>query len=112
MLGSDGKRARQSENGKRARQREIKKSERERARKEWERQRERRSLPHRFKKVRTKEGESFFYGKQNRKTSPEKQDKFFFWFSVDQFEFSIYSHFLTLPNTGKLVKSFTENVLH
>ena len=111
MLGSDGKRARQSENGKRARQREIKKSERERARKEWERQRERRSLPHRFKKVRTKEGESFFYGKQKRKTSPEKQDKFFFWFSVDQFEFSIDSHFLTLPNTKKLVKSFTENVL-
>ena len=41
MLGSDGKRARQSENGKRARQRERKKSERERARKEWERERER-----------------------------------------------------------------------
>ena len=41
MLGSDGRRARQSENGKRARQRERKKSERERARKEWERERER-----------------------------------------------------------------------
>ena len=45
MLGSDGKRARQSENGKRARQRERKKSERERARKEWERERERETEP-------------------------------------------------------------------
>jgi hypothetical protein len=65
MLGSDEKRARQSENGKRARDRVRKKSKRERARKEWEkeRERERRSLPHRFNKVRIEEGESLFYGK-------------------------------------------------
>jgi hypothetical protein len=56
ILGSDGKRARQRE------------------RKKSERKRERRSLPHRFKKVRIEEEESLFYGKQKRKTSPEKQD--------------------------------------
>jgi hypothetical protein len=72
-------------NGKRVRQRERKKSERERARKEWER--ERRSLPHRFKKVRVEEGESLFYGKQKRKTSPEKQDKFFFGFQLTNLSF-------------------------
>ena len=76
MLGSDGKRARQSENGKRARQRERKKSERERARKEWER--ERKNLPYRFKKVKIEEGESLFYGKQKRKTSPKTRQIFFF----------------------------------
>ena len=78
MLGSDGKRARQSENGKRARQREIKKSERERARKEWERQRERRSLPHRFKKVRIEEGRACFTENRSVKQA-QKQDKFFFF---------------------------------
>ena len=85
MLGSDGKRARHRGNGKKARQRE----------------KERRCLPHRFKKVRIEEEESLFYGKQKSKTSPEKQDKFFsFGFPLTNL-FSVDSHFLTLPNTGK-----------
>jgi hypothetical protein len=42
----------------------------------------------------------------------KNKTNFFFWFSIDQFEFSVDSHFLTLPNTGKRVKPFIENVLH
>jgi hypothetical protein len=73
MLGSDGKRARQSENGKRARQRERKKSERERARKECVRERERRSLPHGFKKVRIEEGRACFT--ENRSVKQAQKNK-------------------------------------
>ena len=62
-------------------------------------------------------GKSLFYRKQKRKTSLEKQDKFFFfWFAIDQFEFFVHSHFLILPNRKTLKtfykkKLFTKNVL-
>ena len=83
-------------------ERERKKSERERVRKELERERE---LTSQLQESRPdwRGGELVL--------QPGKTRQIFFWFSVDQFEFSVDSHFLTLPNTGKLVKPFTENGL-
>ncbi len=107
MLGSDGKRARQSENGKRARQRERKKSEK----RVGEREREGAYLTD-SRKSGLKRGRACFVENRSVKQVRKNKTIFFFWFSVDQFEFFVDSHFLTLPNTGKLVKSFTENVLH
>jgi hypothetical protein len=38
-------------------------------------------------------GESLFYGKQKRKTSPEKQDKFFFGFPLTNLSFLLTNIF-------------------